>query len=269
VHAGNANSRLWRIDKVGVESSYILATMHSEDPRVLKLPNHYNTIFSKSKSFTAEIDLSVDNTMSVAKIMMLPGDKNLKAIIGDDLFNKSVLMLKDFSIPKNVVNQLKPWAVLMTLSYPKPKTGLFLDKVLYDRATKLKIKSYGLESVEEQIAIFDNISYVHQTILLRDSMKQYPHFDAQLKKLKKLYLAGNLDGLQKFNDDIMLKGNYRVASKFMDQLINERNIRMVSRMKPRLVEGGAFIAVGALHLPGQAGIIQLLRDQNYQLTPVK
>jgi len=268
-YAGSENARLWKIDKVGVNSSYILATMHSEDTRVLKLPKNYNDIFLKADSFTAEIDLNIDNTTAVAKTMMLPSDKNLKQIIGDDLFNESVKILKDFSIPENIVNQLKPWAVLMTLSYPKPKTGLFLDKVLFDKATKINKKTYGLETAQEQIAIFDNISYLHQTILLRDSMKQYPQFDAQLEKLKSLYLAGDLEGLQKFNNEVMLKGNYRVASKFMVQLIDDRNLRMVRRMQPRLQEGAAFIAVGALHLPGKAGILQLLRLQHYKLTAIQ
>ncbi|MFV2059736.1 MAG: TraB/GumN family protein [Gammaproteobacteria bacterium] len=268
-YAGNENSLLWRIDKAGVDSSYILATMHSEDPRVLTLPDNYNDIFVKAKSFTAEIDLSINNNSALAKIMILPGNKNLKKIIGDELFKKSVIMLKDFGIPENVVIKLKPWAVLMTLSYPKPKTGLFLDKVLFDKAIKLNKKTYGLETAEEQIAIFDKISYLHQTILLRDSMKQYPHFSEQLEHLKKLYLKGDLDGLQRYNEEIMLKGNYRVASKFMVQLIDQRNIKMVNRMQPRLLEGGAFIGVGALHLPGEVGILQLLREQNYQLTPVQ
>ena len=215
----DTNARLWQIDKNGIESSYILATMHSEVPRILKLPDNYKNIFVKAKSFTAEIDLSIDNSMALAKTMMLPDNKKLKKIIGDDLFNKSVNILNDFGVPQKIVNKMKPWAVLMTLSYPRPKTGLFLDKLLFDEAIKMKKKCYGLETVQEQIAIFNNTSYLHQTILLRDSIAQYPNFDEQIEKLKELYIKGDLDGLRDFNQKIMLKGNYRVATKFMIVLI--------------------------------------------------
>ncbi|MFV1984519.1 MAG: TraB/GumN family protein [Thiohalomonadales bacterium] len=263
------NSRLWKIDKNGKEPSYILATMHSEDPRILILPDNYNKIFIGAKSFTAEIDLSIDNTEILTKAMMLPANKKLKKIIGENLFKKSVIILNDYGIPENIINQMKPWAVLMTLSYPKPKTGLFLDKLLFDKAIKMKKKYYGLETVQEQIAIFDNASYAEQRILLLDSIKQYPSFEKQLEIIKQLYIKGDLDGLREYNKKVMLKGNYQVAEKFMIELLDKRNIKMVYRMKPRLGEGGAFIAVGALHLPGNAGILQLLREQEYQLTPIK
>jgi len=268
IYANNSNSRLWKIEKNGVEASYLLATMHSEDPRILSLPEKYKKIFIKTKSFTAEIDMSIDNTTSIIATMMLPDNKKLKKIIGNDLFNKSVIILNDFGIPEKMVNQMKPWAVLMTLSYPKPKTGLFLDKLLFDDAIKMKKRCYGLETMQEQIAIFDNISYVHQTILLRDSIIQFPEFKTQLEIIKQLYLNGNLEGLRDYNHKIMLKGNYRVANKLMLKLIDQRNRVMVKRMQPRLNEGSAFIAVGALHLPGDNGILHLLRNQDYQLTPV-
>jgi len=267
-YGDSTNTRLWKIDKNGIESSYILATMHSEDPRILYLPHNYNIIFKNAKSFTAEIDMSLDNSAALAKIMMLPKNKKLRKLIGNDLFEKSVTILKGFGIPEKFVNRMKPWAVLMTLSYPKSKTGLFLDKLLFEQAIKMKKKSYGLETVQEQIAIFNNISYLHQTILLRDSIKQYPNFGKQLEKLKLLYIKGDLDGLVHFNKEIMLQGNYRVAQKLMKKLIDNRNEIMVKRMQVRLREGGAFIAVGALHLPGEVGILQLLRNQQYKLTPI-
>jgi len=263
------HSRLWKIDKTGNESSYILATMHSEDPRILILPDNYNKIFIAAKSFTAEIDLSIDNTKTLTKAMMLPANKKLKKIIGENLFKKSVNILNDYGIPENIINQMKPWAVLMTLSYPKPKTGLFLDKLLFDKAIKMKKKYYGLETVQEQIAIFDNTSYLDQRKLLLDSINEYPNFEEQLEIIKQLYIKGDLDGLREYNKKVMLKGNYQVAEKFMIELLDKRNIKMVYRMKPRLDEGGAFIAVGALHLPGNVGILQLLREQEYQLTPIQ
>ncbi|VAW97580.1 hypothetical protein MNBD_GAMMA22-2296 [hydrothermal vent metagenome] len=267
-YAQPTNSRLWRIDKNGIESSYIFATMHSENPSVLKLPETVKKVFIKTKSFTAEVDLSLDLTASLGLAMMLPKNKNLKSIIGDELFQSSISILSEYGIPHRVVNRMKPWAVLMTLSYPKPKTGLFLDKLLFNKAMKQNKKHYGLETVAEQIAIFNDTPLSHQTILLRDTIKQYPTFNQQLEKIRKLYLKGDLDGLQLFNQEVMSKGDYKVANKFMVNLIDKRNLKMVARMQARLLEGNAFIAVGALHLPGEKGILALLRKQHYQTTAV-
>ncbi len=267
-YAQQSDSRLWRIDKNGVEPSYLFATMHSEDPRILKLPENVDKVFLKAKSFTAEIDLSIDMNATLGLSMLLPENKNLKSIIGDVLFQSSVSILKDFGIPKKIVNRMKPWAVLMTLSYPKPKTGLFLDKLLFNKAQKQNKKHYGLETAQEQIAIFNETPLSQQTILLRDTIKQYPTFHQQLEQLKKLYLKGDLDGLLQFNHKVMLQGDYQVADQFMVNLIDKRNFKMVDRMQPRLREGNAFIAVGALHLPGEKGILALLRQQHYRTTAI-
>ncbi len=267
-YAQQTNSRLWQIDKKGVESSYLFATMHSEDPRILKLPESVNNVFLKTKSFTAEIDLSIDMTATLGLSMLLPENKNLKSIIGNELFQSSVRILRDFGIPEKIVNRMKPWAVLMTLSYPKPKTGLFLDKLLFNKALKQNKKHYGLETVQEQIAVFNETPLSQQTILLRDTIKQYPSFVQQLKQLKKLYLKGDLDGLQQFNHQVMLQGDYQVANQFMVNLIDKRNLKMVDRMQARLREGNAFIAVGALHFPGEKGILALLRQQHYRTTAI-
>jgi hypothetical protein len=57
-----------------------------------------------------------------------------------------------------------------------------------------------------------------------------------------------------------------LVETFTERLLDARNERMAERMQPRLAEGGAFVAVGALHLPGEGGILKLLEGQGYQLT---
>jgi uncharacterized protein YbaP (TraB family) len=55
---------------------------------------------------------------------------------------------------------------------------------------------------------------------------------------------------------------------FVSQGIVARNKRMVESLLPSLSEGPVFVAVGALHLPGEHGIIQLLRDSGFELKPL-
>ena len=59
-----------------------------------------------------------------------------------------------------------------------------------------------------------------------------------------------------------------MGKKLMHQLIDQRNARMVTRMEPFLKRGQAFIAIGALHLPGEVGVLNLLAKQGYRVSVV-
>ena len=66
----------------------------------------------------------------------------------------------------------------------------------------------------------------------------------------------------------MQQGDRRVAQLFTSEVVVNRNRRMLERIQPRLREGNAFIAVGALHLPGKDGLLTLLRNKGYRVSPV-
>ena len=67
----------------------------------------------------------------------------------------------------------------------------------------------------------------------------------------------------------MKKDGSALETRFFLRLNDERNLRMVARMTPRIEQGGAFIAVGALHLAGPTGIVQQLSERGYRLRPVE
>jgi uncharacterized protein YbaP (TraB family) len=96
-------------------------------------------------------------------------------------------------------------------------------------------------------------------------MDEIPRMFADLKAA---YLDRDLARLVKVSDDSMRDNNQRLVEDFNRKLITERNHRMVQRMQPLLKEGQQFIAVGALHLPGEEGLLQLLNDQGYSVTAV-
>jgi uncharacterized protein YbaP (TraB family) len=85
-----------------------------------------------------------------------------------------------------------------------------------------------------------------------------------------LYLKRDLAALQAVGTDLTDTSaeERRGAEAFLDRLVDERNVRMVERMIPRLEEGATFVAVGALHLPGQRGILQLLANRGYKVAAV-
>lgn len=254
---------LWQISKPGIYPSYLFGTIHSDDPRVTRLPPAVAQAFANSKSFTGELDMSADSLAKTQKAMMLPAGHTLQNVIGKMRYQKCVKLLADYGVPGYVVNKMKPWAVALQLNMPKPITNRFLDLILYQRAVARGLPVYGLETISEQVAVFDKLPVAQQIVLLDEAIANYEGSAALIDTLIDLYLARDLAGLQTINNRQLQQGDTHLAAEVQQRLIVARNLRMVARMQPRLREGHAFIAVGALHLPGKQGILHLLEEEGY------
>lgn len=259
---------LWKIEGKGIAPSYLLGTIHSEDPQVLQLASTVSSQLDAARSFTAEMDLGLENAFSVAMSMMIQDGKELPELIGQSRFDKCVTVLAEYGMPEMMIRQLKPWAVMAQMSMPKPKTGEFLDRVLYERALQAQKPVYGLETYEEQVNVFDKLTLQQQIALLDEAIENYPHLDEQLRTLLGLYMQRDLRALQQYSEKLNKKSSQDLVTTFNQRLLIDRNVRMMDRMQVRLQEGNAFIAVGALHLPGEQGLLQLLAARGYRVTPV-
>jgi uncharacterized protein YbaP (TraB family) len=266
-----ANNRqlglLWRIEKPGLAPSYLFGTIHLNDERVKNLAPPIKTAFRNSRSFTMEMIADTNGLAAMSKIMFLNGGLSLRKITGEALYQDTVRVLLKRGMTTENLDRIKPWVVIMMLSTPRSKTGLFLDMDLYMQATMLKIPRYGLETMAEQLAPFNNITIREQVALLKDSLASLEDFDKQLEEITSAYLQRDLTALLAISENYQGQAG-KTYRALMNTLIKERNVRMRTRMQPRLLEGNAFIAVGALHLPGENGLIKLLEKQGYTLTSV-
>jgi uncharacterized protein len=254
---------LWKISKPGIASSYLFGTIHSDDARVTRLPPAVALAFANSQSFTGELDMSANSMTQTEKALLLPSGQTLKDIVGKARYQKCVKLMADYAVPASVVDRMKPWAIAVQLNMPKPVSDRFLDLILYRRAVARGMPVYALETIPEQIAVFDKLPQSQQLVLLDDAIANYENSAALIDTLIDLYLARDLAGLQAINNNQMQNGNTRLATEVEQRLIISRNLRMVRRMQSQLLEGHAFIAVGALHLPGKQGILNLLQQQGY------
>lgn len=259
---------LWRISGLGNNVSYVLGTIHSDSPRVTRIPAEIKKIFAQSRSFTAELDMDIASLLQAQTQMLLPPDKALSSIIGAARFQQCVSLLADYGIPEVAIARMKPWAIAVQLSMPRPTTGVFLDLELFQQAQAKGMKTYGLETVEEQMSTFETLTQPQQILMLDDAIQNHKRLPAMIDTLIGLYLQRNLEGMEQYSKKMMQEGNPALADIMQDKLIVKRNHRMVNRMQARLSEGGAFIAVGALHLPGENGILKLLQRAGYRVEPV-
>lgn len=259
---------LWQISKPGSTPSYLFGTIHSEDTRVNQLPTIVNSFFEQAHSASFELLMDIPTLLKSASAMFFTGKQSLEQLLDKDIYNQVINALNQQGMPAEVANRLKPWAVIAMLNAPPAKTGEFLDLLLYRKAQQLKIPTYGLEKVEEQLRVFESLSLEEQVILLRETLAQFEQMPKIFDKLHELYLQRNLTALMQFSTEYMQprdSHHEKLVRTFYKQLVDDRNVKMVKRMQQRLQEGNAFIAVGALHLPGSNGIIKLLQTQGYQV----
>jgi uncharacterized protein YbaP (TraB family) len=161
--------------------------------------------------------------------------------------------------------RLKPWAAMILLSRPESQGGYALDEQLYHWAINQDKNLCALETLSEQLAIFDHLSHQDQISLLIDTLDNSVAMKDLNEALIVAYLSGNLDKIYQQSLEID-GGNSELAIRLRERLIDQRNSIMVYRLIPVLDIGYAFVAVGSLHLPGKQGLLQLLREKGFIVT---
>lgn len=259
---------LWRIEGAAAQPSYLLGTIHSDDARVTALPAPIAQRFLQADSFSGEIDMDLPSLMQASQATLLNEGESLQQLLDPALYQQTVKLLAPYGMPELMVQRMKPWAAAATLSLPRPQTGLFLDMLLYTQAAAQGKRVYGLETVSEQVGAMEAMPRDLQIAMLRDAIAQRDQLDHIIEQLITAYLQRDLRKLEAISDMAMQQGDARVAQLFNSEVVVNRNRRMLERMQPRLREGNAFIAVGALHLPGEEGLLTQLRNRGYRVSPV-
>jgi uncharacterized protein YbaP (TraB family) len=258
---------LWHISGRGADGT-LFGTMHSEDPRVTTLPEAVERHFNAAEMLMLEVSLDAQTQMAVALAMMLPESSSLSAVVGEGLGKQAQQAMLGFGIPPEVTERMQPWATVITLSMPKMETGQVLDLLLYQRAVQAGKSFQPLESPQEQLAVFTDLSNSEQKTLLRSVLMEYKSYPAMFERLTEAYLRRDLAAIVRMGEENPMSSDPTLQQKLTRRLLEERNRRMVERMEPQLQQGKVFIGVGALHLPGEQGLIALLRQRGYTVQAV-
>jgi len=258
---------LWRIERDGIAPSYLFGTLHSDDPRVLNLAPPVRQAFDRAKTFTMEVVPDANALALMAQRMFYQDGRTLSGVAGDELYRRARTALMDEGLPDIGLERQKPWVIVMLLSMPRPRGGVFLDMALQAQATEQKKPIYGLETMDEQLAVFDELTVADQIALLKDTLDNRKAIRGQIEALTERYLARDLAGIGKLADAYR-PADSRVYDTVMRRLLSDRNVKMLERMRARLAEGNAFIAVGAGHLAGPQGLLPLLERAGYRVHAV-
>jgi uncharacterized protein YbaP (TraB family) len=259
---------LWRIDGKGAPASHVFGTIHLADARVTTLPSAVAREFKQSRSLTIEAGADLSSIATLANRMIYTDGRDLPGVAGDALYKRVAALSVPLGLPEVAVRIFKPWAMTLLLSAPRQDPTQVLDYVLARMAQDGGKPVLELESLDEQVSVFESMSEADQLALLRHAVANYERLPQVIERLIAAYLKRDLAAMARISDEGGGEDTKRIKEIFTRRLIVERNTRMVDRMEESLRQGGAFVAVGALHLYGDRGVPAQLERRGWKVTRV-
>jgi uncharacterized protein YbaP (TraB family) len=262
------NALFWRISLGDSEAGYLLGTIHSEDPRVLDFTEDFIAQLTSCPVFAMEMVPDLPTLTRLTEFMHYKDAVTLRNTLGVERFDRVMEALSSYQVPIDWKVKMKVWAVMMTLSVPSPETGFFMDLSLSLRAAGAGMKVTGLETLEQQLSFLEDMPLEHQMVLLDQALDEYQRVEEIHLEMINIYLDEGLTGLSQMSDDQFDQLDPEIRNYFTGLGIDARNQRMLENLLPLLEASKVFVAVGALHLPGEQGLLALLRAQGYTLHPL-
>lgn len=259
-----AEALLWRIHAPDGRKSTILGTMHVADARVTRMMEVARSELEPSRNFALEVLLDEAATDKFQRAMFFADSRRLAMQIDFGLLRRALHLLERHGVPATVAATMKPWAAFVTLSQPLDEPSQPLDLMLLTAAQASGKQITALETVDEQIAVFEGLPTDDQIDMLREVVCHYDVLQTETEVMLDLYAARDLAGLMRAS----LAHIDAQRLPFLEVLLWSRNRRMVERMLPLLIAGESFIAIGAMHLVGDRGVLHLLEQRGFRVDAI-
>ena len=272
-HADENKTLLWKISGNGLEKpSYLFGTIHMLCADDAVLSSNMKKAISSCDEVYFEVDM--DNLFEMIGAlgkMKMNGDTTLQDLLSKEDYKKvkDYFESKSSMLPFSMLETFKPILAASTLeegSMPCDNTAM-MEQVIMQEAKQHDKKIKGLETMAYQAGILDSIPYKLQAQQLVSYIDAAGTGDKEDKQLKEMFDAYKKQDLKKL-EDLMVETDAGMAG-FTDLLLYHRNQNWVKKLKTLMAEKSLVIAVGAGHLPGEKGVINLLRKEGYTVTPVE
>ena len=270
--AVNNNTLLWKISGNGLASpSYLYGTIHMICGSDAGLSDSLLKAIAKCDEVYLEIDMdNIFEMLGAMKSLQMKGDTTLEDLYTEEEYEKVKAYFEKNSsmIPFNMLRKFKPMLASSLLEQKGMQCddAVAIEQVIMGEANKNKKSIKGLETLKYQASILDSIPYKMQAMQLLnyiDSTNAGAD-NKEMEAMMEAYKSQNLDNLEK----LMMKTEPGMMV-YYDILLFNRNRNWVKKLNDLLPKKSLVIAVGAGHLPGENGMIQLLKKEGYKVTPVK
>ncbi|WP_105253271.1 TraB/GumN family protein [Pseudoalteromonas sp. T1lg75] len=264
---------LWQVEKQG-KTSYLFGTVHVGDSSMNGLPKKIEKAIGNSEAVVVEVDLSALTAVQIQQrsmpFLMLQNGRTLDSELSPKSYQQLDQYFGEKSINIKMFSELKPWAVLLTVMQIELQNAGYSDQFGIDKQVMASAAQHNkpiieLESLEQQLEMF-TVMEEHADHMVADTFRQISQFDDNFQRL--------IDGWKK-GETAMLAEAYEQAfddSEFGQLnehvLLVERNHKWIKQLEKPLSEQSLFIAVGALHLGEENGLIKLLQGQGFKVTRI-
>ena len=265
------NTLLWRISGKDLKTpSYLFGTIHMICGNDIQLSDSLKSAIRQSDKVYLELDMdNIFELMGVITKMKMKGDTTLADLLTAAEYEKvkSFFKTQKTLIPFSMLETYKPLVAASTLMQASIDcdNAISLEQLIMQEAKSKNKKINGLETMSYQMSIFDSIPYKLQAKQLVEYVDNYGKDDnKELEELSEAYRKQQLSKLEE-----LTKKEDMGMERFTEILLYQRNINWVNKLKDLLSNNALVIAVGAGHLPGERGVINLLKKAGYKVEPVK
>lgn len=276
----NGKGLLWKIEKAGEKPSYLFGTMHMADPRVTALPATARQAFETADKVVIETTDILDQPRMLAALMkepdltMFTDSTTLTSLLPPQDVEMVEKALDARGIPAGTVDKMKPWMLSAMIALPvcelarKAGGAPVLDVKLAEDARAAGKEIDGLESAADQLRAMASLPMAFHIRGLVDTLRLGDRIDDVNETMIVLYQQGDTGMFWPLFRAVLPddSGGDEGYAAFDEAMVKARNRTMAERALPILRKGNAFIAVGAMHLPGPDGLVELLRKQGYTVT---
>jgi uncharacterized protein len=261
-------SLLWKITK-GASSIYILGSIHYLRSENYPLKKAILDAFDTSKRLVLEIDLNATSGETAQRLMLekaLFRDTTLPENISAETYRLVAERATQLGIDMRIFNPMKPWFAAINLIAIKlkalqldPRRGV--DQYLAGEAKRRGKPTSGLETLEFQIGLLDQLSKQNQEAMLRETVTELDLLDRDIDEIVRSWVEGNAAVLAK-----LLLAGMAEFPEIHQKVLVERNRRWLPEIEKSLEQASeALIVVGAAHLVGPDGIIEMLKTKGYSV----
>lgn len=269
----DANTLLWRISGKNLSKpSYIFGTMHMICADDIELSDSLKDAIKNSDKVYLELDMDdMWQMMSAMMHMNMKGDTSLSDLLSPGDYKKVKSYFREHSglIPFSLMEKYKPLLVESMIMEQSSQCDnmIVVEKLVMDEAKQNDREIKGLETFDYQLGIFDKIPYklqAQQLVKMIDDAEAGKSDDEnEIKVLTDAYRKQEINKM-----DELTKQDPSIG-EFADILLYDRNANWAKKLQELMPENSLVIAVGAGHLPGKKGVLNLLREAGYTVEPVK
>lgn len=265
------NSILWEISGNDMsQPSYVMGTLKFIGEKEFYLPKEAVDKLKSCRIFAIEDQVDHKAQLELNKAVHFPAGKSLKTEFSPaDYEAVSNFFETEFTIPKAKFEKEYSHLIPLALSINMTRMALgekvkFYDIELLKLAKKNKLETYSLEPIERESAAIQAFSMRDQETALMHSVNNFDKQKTEYKNLEDAYVRGDLDKV--FEYSLHPTENNPV---FIEEFYTKRNLEWLPKIEKMVKDKKSFIAVGVSHLEGEKGLLNLLKEKGFTVTPIK